>query len=392
MKITSPVRVLVLALSVGLTGISLTHCGPRATAPATAAPPIPTVPAVAVTLAPLVQRETIPGELQPYESVAIYPRVDGFVEWIGVDRGSYVRRGQLLARLSAPELLAQRAAAQSQVQRAESQRLEAEARFNSAQGTWKHLQAAALTPGVVAGNDVDVARQAAQAAGAAVKAGADNVSAARAALRAVADTESYLRLTSPLDGVVIERNVHPGALVSPRPDAGNPPLLRIASAHRLRLVVAVPEREIAIIPLGTPLAFTVPAYPGRTFQGVVARLAHDVDPQTRTMAVELDVRSPQGNAQLTPGMFPQVSWTMRRPDASLFVPSTAVVRTTERTFVVRLRGGHAEWVDVRPGETMGDQMEVFNPPGGSLAEGDLVALRGSDELRAGTAVHPQTRP
>ncbi len=380
------------AVCLALAAVGVTFCSSGGSVPAAAAPPLPTVAAAPVRLAPLVQREILPGELQPFESVAIYPRVNGFVDWIGVDRGSYVHRGQLLARLSAPELIAQRAAGQAQVQRAEAQRVEAVAKFNSDQGTWKHLQAAAATPGVVAGNEVEVARQAAEADQAAVTASVENVTAARAVLRSITDTESYLRLSAPLDGVVTERNVHPGALVSPTPSTGNPPLLRIASANRLRLVVAVPERETAAIPVGTVLSFTLPAFPGQAFHGEVARLAHEVDPQTRTMAVELDVHSPQGGSNLTPGMFPQVNWIMRRSQASLFVPAGALVRTTERTFVVRFRGDRAEWVDVHPGETMGDQVEVFNVPGGSLAVGDLVAVRGSDELRAGTVVHPQVHP
>jgi multidrug efflux pump subunit AcrA (membrane-fusion protein) len=98
------------------------------------------------------------------------------------------------------------------------------------------------------------------------------------------------------------------------------------------------------------------------------------------MPVELDVENAQG--RLAPGMFPEVHWRMKRAEPTLFVPATSIVTTTERTFVIRVKDGAAEWVDVRTGVSIGAQVEVF----GKLAAGDLVALRGTDELRAGTKV------
>jgi len=77
-----------------------------------------------------------------------------------------------------------------------------------------------------------------------------------------------------------------------------------------------------------------------------------------------------------------VQWPVSRAQASLFVPRTAVVRTSERQFVVRVRNGVAEWVDVRRGELNGDAIEVY----GDLREGDIVIRRGNDEIRAGTKI------
>lgn len=79
-------------------------------------------------------------------------------------------------------------------------------------------------------------------------------------------------------------------------------------------------------------------------------------------------------------MFAEVRWPPRRTRPSLFVPQSAVATTSERTFVIRARGGVAEWVDVRRGATMDNLVEVF----GDLEPGDDVAVRGTDELRAET--------
>jgi multidrug efflux pump subunit AcrA (membrane-fusion protein) len=98
------------------------------------------------------------------------------------------------------------------------------------------------------------------------------------------------------------------------------------------------------------------------------------------MAVELDVMNKDG--RLTPGAFCQVRWPVRRTGSSLLVPIGSVASTTGRSFVVRIRDGRTEWVDVKTGLTSGSLLEVF----GDLRPGDEIAARGTDELRAGTEV------
>jgi RND family efflux transporter MFP subunit len=207
---------------------------------------------------------------------------------------------------------------------------------------------------------------------------------ARAGVRSAQVNEAYLRINAPFDGVITERNAHPGALAGPS-GATSPAVLRLQQISRLRLVVAVPEAEIAGIAKGANINFTVPAFPGENFTGTVARIGHTLDPKTRTMSVELDVNN--AGRKLAPGMFPQVSWPTRRPRPSLLVPASAVATTTEKSFVIRVRGDVAEWVDVKRGTSINQQgadlVEVF----GDLAEGDTVAVRGTDELRAGTQVN-----
>lgn len=142
----------------------------------------------------------------------------------------------------------------------------------------------------------------------------------------------------------------------------------------------VPEAEAESVMLGTRVTFTVPAYPNTAFQGIVRRPAYSLDPKTRSMPVELDVEN--GSRKLAPGMFADVTWPVKRRSPTLFVPPGAIVTTTERLFVIRVRDGLAEWVDVRRGGTSGNLVEVF----GDLSAGDLVVERGTDEIRPGTRV------
>ena len=151
------------------------------------------------------------------------------------------------------------------------------------------------------------------------------------------------------------------------------------------MIVNLPEAEVAGIGTGRTINFTVPAFPGQTFKGLVARIARSIDQATRTMPIELDVDN--RDLRLTPGMFTQIAWPVSRPTPSMLVPPSAVAVTTERTFVIRIRDGVTEWVEVKRGISVNlngrDLVEIF----GELTPGDVIALRGTDELRAGTKVN-----
>jgi membrane fusion protein, multidrug efflux system len=340
------------------------------------------VDVVQVVSRPVERQVKLPGEFQPYLAVPLFAKVSGFVRQVNVDRGSEVKQGQLLATLEAPEMQAQIVEAESKAQALELQRAEAAAKLAAAQSTYDRLKAASGTPGVVAENDLIVAQKNAEAAQSLVRSYENSMKAAQAQVRAVKDLGQYLQIRAPFDGIITERNVHPGALVGP--GAGSTPLLRLHQVSRLRLVVAVPEALVGGIVKGARVAFTVPAYPGEAFYGVVSLIAHDLDEKTRTMAVELDVKNP--DLRLSPGMYPEVQWLVKRPQPSLLVPPTSIVTTTERTFVIRVKAdGTAEWVNIGRGARIGDLIEVFGP----LKEGDAIVRRGTDELREGTKVKPQ---
>jgi RND family efflux transporter MFP subunit len=295
-----------------------------------------------------------------------------------------VKKGDLLVTLGAPEMKAQLLEAEAKVKSLEAQRLEAEAKVVAAESTHQRLTAASATPGAIAGNELIQAEKVVEAAKAAQQGVEMSVAAAKAALAALRDLENYLNVTAPFDGVITERYVHPGALAGPAAGGGAAPLLKLEQVSQLRLVVAVPEAEAGGIVSRASVPFTVPAYPGRVFRGVVARIGRAMDSKTRTMPVELDVQNPAN--RLSPGMYPEVQWPVRTGQASLLVPSSSIVTTTARTFVIRVRNGQAEWVDVRRGRAAGELVEVY----GNLKPGDHVVQQASDEIRDGARV--QAKP
>lgn len=338
----------------------------------------PNVETVAVVSKKLKTTDRLPAQLLAYEEVDLYPKVTGFVEEIRVDVGSRVKKGDLLVRLSAPELLSQRAQAEAALHAAESQLTSAEAKLKSDEGTRERLEAASKTPGVVAENDVMVATQTVAADRGGVAAADNHVKAARDALRAVSQMESYLTIAAPFSGVVSRRNLHPGALVGPAAgQSATQPILQIVDADRLRLVVPVPEAEVGAMALGRAVPFTVAAYLGETFSAPIARVSHDVNVQTRTMHVELDVQNQDG--KLAPGSFATVTWPIERTYPTLFVPASAVASDQQRTFVIRVANNTAEWVTVQTGASVKGEIEVV----GELHAGDEVIRNATDSIRNG---------
>lgn len=317
----------------------------------------------------------LPGELLPYESVPIHAKVAGFVERVLIDRGSFVKSGQLLATIIAPELTARIAEAEAKVKALESQQAEAEARTAAAQSTYDRMKAASATPGVIAGNELTQAEKQVDVERARVHAAESSVQAARASVKAEQDIKGYLRITAPISGVITERNVHPGALVGP--GSGAVAMFQLETENRLRLVVAVPEVDVGGISRGAHVPFTVPAYPGEIFTGVISRLSRSLDAKTRSMAVELEVINK--NHHLASGMYPSVKWSVKKSKPSLLVPPTAITTNSERIFVIRVHNGMAEWVDVKKGAPLGDLVEVFGP----LQPDEEILRRGTEEIRPG---------
>ena len=370
------------AASVALSLAAGCGSGIGATAMSAPQPPQPvSVDTVRVAAHRLDVTISLPGELQPFEEVRVFPKVNGFVNWIGVDRGSRVKKGQLLATLTAPEIVAQKSEAQAKVLSAENQRIAGDAKLAADESTYQRLKTASATPGVISDDELETAEKTVEADRARVVSLRNTADAARASLSSAMEMEGYLRITAPFDGVVTKRNVHPGALVGPATGSSTQvSMLRIEEVSHLRLVVAVPEIYVAGVEKGAKVSFTVPAFPDRTFSGTVARMADSIDVSTRTMPVELDVWNP--NLELASGMFPEVSWPVRRSEETLFVPQSAVARATEQSYVVRVRKGRTEQVNVKTGASMGNLIEIF----GDLKAGDELAVHPGDDLHPGAAV------
>ncbi len=370
---------------------------------------MPIIPVTAVQSLRLESKLDLPGQLLAYQDVPIHAKVEGYISWIGVDRGSIVKRGQKLITIFCPELdekvkegVAKLSAAESSYRRAQatedsvrSKLVETKARLDADALTCERLQEAAKTPGAIARNEVDIqqktvesdkarvesVKQEVLAAENLVSAEQQNVQAARQVLKALNAMMSYLTIEAPFDGVITERNVHVGSIVAIDPARGVLPLLRIQEKDILRLVVAVPESSVSGTTIGQTFEFTVPAFMAKKFYGIVARPAYALDEKTRTMPVELNVYNQDGT--LDPGMFANVHWLVTRPYNTLFVPQSAVDSDLKGTFVIQVDNNVVKRVKVERGLPMASLIEIS----GNLHAGDFVAVKATDELVTGTSVN-----
>lgn len=303
----------------------------------------------------------LPGQLVPFNEVNLFPKVNGFVKQLFVDRGSIVKKGQLLLILEAPEM-------ESQLQAANSQYLRAQENAEASKEKYERLKEAAKEPGSVSPLDLDDANSKMKADQAMAQSEHSNVDAVRT-------MQGYLRIYAPFDGMIIQRNVSPGALVAPG-KATDQPMLIIQDIHKMRLTVDIPEDYVDKVDLNQPVSFTFNAMPGQEQTAKISRSANALG-SMRSEAIEIDV--PNKTGQLKPGMYAEVKIPMLSGAKSLLVPNAAIIRSTEREYVVKDSAGKAVLVNIKEGLVSNDSTEVF----GNLKADDKVVLHGSDEIRQG---------
>jgi len=186
----------------------------------------------------------------------------------------------------------------------------------------------------------------------------------------------YATIVAPFSGVVVSRSLDPGAYVTP---GTSTPIVTIADLDQLDVVVNVSESQLAMVHPGDTVQTTVDAYPGRTFTGVVSRIAGGVDPQTRTVQVEIDLANP--GHLLRPGMYATAAISAGTQRA-LVVPLSAVVTVGTQSYVWAVVDGKTTARQVTTGRETGSVVEIT----AGLTPSDLVVFRGSDLVREGQPV------
>ncbi|MES2277386.1 MAG: efflux RND transporter periplasmic adaptor subunit [Bacteroidota bacterium] len=306
----------------------------------------------------------LPGQLNPFNEVNLFPKVNGFVKQIYVDRGTQVSKGQLLLTLEAPEM-------ESQLQAANSRYLQAQETANASKEKYNRLKQAATEPGSVSPFDLDNAISRMKSDMAIANSEKSNVESVRT-------MQGYLRIYAPFDGMIVQRNVSPGALVAPGKTTDQP-MLVLQDTRKLRLEVAIPENYVDKVDLKQPVTFIFNAIPGADHTAKISRSANTLG-NMRSEAIEIDVLNKDG--QLKPGMYGEVKIPMLSGAKSLLVPNAAIVRSTEREYIIVVKDGKAKLVDVKEGLAGKESTEVF----GAFSGGDKIIIKGSDEVKDGDTI------
>ncbi len=304
----------------------------------------------------------LPGQLAAYQEVSIFPKVNGYVKDVKVDIGSQVKKGQLLMTLEAPEL-------EQSTMQAKEKYARTRADLSIDREHYNRLLEASQTPGAISPLDLSFVKS---------KLESDSAvsNAAKSNWQMQQTMEAYLVVTAPFSGVITERNVHPGALVSAE-SKDSKPMLELKEISHLRLEVDIPENLSGTMKTGDTISFFTSAFPGKKITGHISRISMNVNAQFRSERVEADVMN--ADELLTPGMYADVVVNSKGNASGFTVPKTSLVTSTERKYVLVGRSGRIEKVDVTSGNESGNFVEVF----GNLNKSDSVIVNATDEMKAG---------
>jgi RND family efflux transporter MFP subunit len=321
---------------------------------------------------------TLPATTLAFEAANIYARASGYIAVRKVDIGDHVRKGDLLAEITAPELDHQIAQNQATLQQDEATLQQATASRDLASVT-NARDSDLVKKGWLTAEQGDTDRLTLQAQNAAVAVAQANVAAQQALLRVLGQDKAYQSVVAPFDGIITQRAVDVGALVQ----AGSTFMFTLQRSDVIRTQVYVPQDAAFGVAQGVNADVRIPEMPDRMFSGTVTRLADALAPGTRTLLTEIDV--PNTDGVLRPGMYCTVDLHIPRETPSLIVPADAVVFNSNGQQVAVLRNGTAHFQKITVARDLGTQVEVRD----GVRPGDEVILRPMVDLADGSKVQAQ---
>jgi RND family efflux transporter MFP subunit len=323
---------------------------------------------------------SLPATTTAFEAANIFARTNGYIEKRYVDIGDRVKAGALLADITAPEL--------------DHQITQAKATLAQNQATLRQTQASRELAEVTNGRDSKLVKQGwltlqqgdndrltLQAQQAAVGVAQSNIEAQEAQIRILGQEKAYQRVVAPFDGVITQRNIDNGSLVT----SGSTFMFTLMHPDVIRTQVFVPQDEAFGVGPGVDAVVRVAEIPDRTFPGKVTRIASALQPGSRTLLTEIDVPNPDG--ALSPGVYCTVELLIPRKTPSMIIPADAVVfdqngvhiavveNGTVRLQKITIARDFGKEVEVHDGVRPDDQV-ILNPMIG-LADGSRVTVRKS---------------
>jgi len=298
----------------------------------------------------------LPGTFQAFKETTIYPRSNGYVKSWKVDIGDNVQAGQLLAEIATPEVDQQLAQARAQEEIA---KLTAD--------RWRGL----VQKNVVSKQEYDQNEKAYEAA--------------KANLQQLEKIQGFQQILAPFAGKIAARNIDVGTLVTAGTGNFGTPLFNLVQSDLLRVYVYAPQENAPSIHEGLAAKIVLQEFPGQEFDGSITYTAGALDPQSRTMQVEVQVPNHEG--KLYAGMYGQVKFLLADENAPIVVPANAFLFRTEGPQVATVVGdNHIHWQNIHVGRDFGRSLEVLD----GLTENTKVVINPTDDLHEGIQV--QVKP
>src|SRR6266404_4204220 len=351
------------------------------------------------------------GSLAGDEQTDVAPQTSGKVVALGVDIGTYVKRGQMIVKLDDSELKLHVDQSLAQLEQAKAAVKQAEEKIGLKSGQAFDPNRVAEVAGakvsldladknlhraekLIESGDVsrsfydqqkaqrdllkeqyDAAIAQARQNYAAVAVARTNVANAEAQLALARKSLSYSTVSAPIDGFVAERTADVGEYVSPQGKVAT-----IVRVNPLRIRIDIPEQTIPEVHVGQSVSMSTSAWPDKNFSGRIARIAPNVTANSRTLTVEAEIENSSG--VLKPGQFATVRILQARPAPAVLIPARAVLTESGVSRVFVIKDGHSEQHLVQLGQSEGDLVEVKS----GVTAGEQVVTSNVDQLSDGMGV------
>jgi membrane fusion protein, multidrug efflux system len=321
----------------------------------------------------------LPGETAAWYESTIYARVNGYVsKWL-VDIGDHVKKGQVLAIIETPELDAELEAARAQLKSSQSQVVarQAEAEFSKTTNErWRDSP-----KGVVSEQERESKKADYESSVARLYAANAQVNLDKSKVDQYAALAEFKQVKAPFDGTITERKIDVGNLVTAGSGSTTTPMYRMAQTDPLRIFVDVPQSAAGeLMNSGVPAEIHAAGVVGGVFSGKIARSAESINPQARTMRVEVDM--PNETHKLVPGMYVNVAFGLP-PRGLVEVPAAALIFRSTGTQVAQVDdGGKINFETVTIARDNGSLVELAS----GVKPGDRLVLNISSQISAGQTV------
>jgi len=350
---------------------------------------VPTVAVITPRAGASTQRLVLPGTVQAWFEAPIYARVNGYLKKWNFDYGAHVKKGDVLAEIETPDLDSQLGASEAKLNSARAVVRVREAEEQFAQSTYQRWRDS--PKGVVSVQEQESKRADYNSAKARLSSANAEVAADQGEVDRLRTMANFKNITVPFDGVVTARETDVGALINAGSGTGGgsgPELFKVADIHMMRVYVQVPQQLSAGIKAGLTAELHLPQYPNKTFKGAVATTSSAINPNARTLLVELHADNPDG--ELQPGAYAQVDFELPSDPDIVRIPTSALVFREQGMEVAAIdANGTIELRPIKLGRNLGTEVEVVqglklsdrlvNSPPDSLATGDKVRVAGAAE-------------
>jgi RND family efflux transporter MFP subunit len=359
-----------VAIAVAIGGIGIRLLSDRSLAKWTEEQAVPTVQVIRAAGARGDRTLVLPGDVQAFSNAQIRARVSGYLKKWYADIGTPVKQGQLLAEIDAPDL-------DQQLMQARADLATATANRDLSESTARRWTAL-LAQNAVSQQDADQKNSDLAAKN-------SLVNSARANVQRLSAMTAFKRITAPFDGVVTTRSVDVGSLVNVG-TANDTPLFTVTDDHRIRVYVRVPQSYAPDIANDTDASFTVPEYPGRTFNAKLVANAGALNTQTGTLLIQLDMDN--ADRTIKPGSYAQVTFELPQGRSVLRLPATALIFRDSGMAVATVTGNNR--VVIKPitiRRDLGTMVEIASgvTPQDSVIDNPVDSIRDGDPVRVAEA-------